>query len=127
MEIVMKRFIAATALASSALFSASVFAHHPAEAIVSDEIWEMVNTQLEEADSPHLTMDFSSMDRMVVTDIVGTDAEIDGILNAVNTLDTDNTITVISEDLGDGMTEIVIIENVESAAANDSAPQAPAR
>jgi hypothetical protein len=120
----MKKMLLATAVAM-AFGSTAAFAHHPAEDIVSDEIWDMVNTQLEESDSPHLTMDTSDMDNVVVTDIVGTTEEVDAVLSTINTLETDNTITVVSEDLGDGLTEIVIIENVVDSTAPGASSSAP--
>ena len=122
----MKKTLIATAFAMT-FASTAAFAHHPAEEIISDEIWDRINTQLEEADSPHLTMDFTEMDNVVVTDVVGTTEEIDAVLSTISTLETDNAVTVISNDLGDGMTEIVIIENVETAAPDSSAPRGPAR
>jgi len=63
----MKRFLIPGLLFLGALFSAPVLAHHAAEGIVSDDIWQMIDDLLEEADSPHLNIDFDNiMDSMAV-------------------------------------------------------------
>ncbi len=56
----MKQAIQAVVLASL-LTSFSAFAHHPAEAIVDAETWEMIDQNLEDVDSPHLDIDFTMM------------------------------------------------------------------
>ena len=43
------------------VFVAPVWAHHAAEGIVSDEIWDRIDQQLEDADSPHLNIDFDDV------------------------------------------------------------------
>ena len=35
------------------------FAHHPAEDIVDADTWLMIDSNLQEVDSPHLDLDFS--------------------------------------------------------------------
>ena len=61
----MKRLLILTLMFLGAIFTAQVWSHHPAEGIVSDDIWQMVNDNLEAADSPHLTIDLSDiMDSM---------------------------------------------------------------
>lgn len=49
------------AVFASLLTSFSAFAHHPAEAIVDAETWEMIDQNLQDVDSPHLDLDFTSM------------------------------------------------------------------
>jgi len=44
-----------------AMTASSVLAHHPAADIVDPVIYEMINENLEAADSPHLTMDLDTM------------------------------------------------------------------
>ncbi len=56
----MKKAIQIAAL-TSLLTSFSAFAHHPAEAIIDAETWEMIDQNLEDADSPHLDLDFTAM------------------------------------------------------------------
>lgn len=43
------------------VFVAPAWAHHAAEGIVSDEIWQMIDDRLEEAESPHLNIDFDDV------------------------------------------------------------------
>lgn len=56
----MKKAIQAAVLAS-VLTSFSAFAHHPAEEIIDAETWLMIDQNLEDADSPHLDLDFTAM------------------------------------------------------------------
>jgi hypothetical protein len=56
----MKKAIQAAVLASL-LTSFSAFAHHPAQAIVDAETWLMIDQNLQDVDSPHLDLDFTSM------------------------------------------------------------------
>lgn len=50
-----------TALLATLLASASAFAHHPAEDIVDEDIYAMIDENV--ADTPHADLDFSSMGR----------------------------------------------------------------
>lgn len=56
----MKKVIQAAVIAS-VLTSFSAFAHHPAEAIIDADTWAMIDQNLQEADSPHLDLDFDTM------------------------------------------------------------------
>lgn len=56
----MKKVIQAAVIAS-VLTSFSAFAHHPAEAIIDADTWAMIDENLQEADSPHLDLDFDTM------------------------------------------------------------------
>ena len=47
------------AVLTSLLTSFSAFAHHPAEDIVDEEIYEMIDENV--ADTPHADLDFTSM------------------------------------------------------------------
>lgn len=49
----MKRIMLGMAL-FGVIFSTSLWAHHAAEGIVSDEIWQMIDQNLIDAESPHL-------------------------------------------------------------------------
>jgi len=63
----MKRFLISGLTFLGVLFAAPVWAHHAAEGIVSDDIWQMIDDLLEAADSPHLNIDFDAiMDSMAV-------------------------------------------------------------
>ena len=47
------------------MFTAPAWSHHPAQGIVSDDIWQMVNDNLVAVGSPHLTIDLGDiMDSM---------------------------------------------------------------
>lgn len=68
----MKRLMILSLMFLGILFIAPAWSHHPAEGIVSDDIWQMVDGLLEEADSPHLTIDFDDvMDSMAVAAVPG--------------------------------------------------------
>ena len=54
----MKSMLQAAVL-TSLLASFSAFAHHPAEDIVDEETWAMIDEDV--ADTPHADLDFSSM------------------------------------------------------------------
>lgn len=54
----MKSMLQAAVL-TSLLTSFSAFAHHPAEDIVDEETWAMIDENV--ADTPHADLDFSSM------------------------------------------------------------------
>ncbi|MHB1430213.1 MAG: hypothetical protein ACYC5U_09145 [Rhodocyclaceae bacterium] len=55
----MKKAIQAV-LFTSLLASFSAFAHHPAQDIIDEETWLMIDGNMVEADSPHLDLDFTS-------------------------------------------------------------------
>lgn len=68
----MKRLMILSLLFLGALYIAPAFSHHPAEGIVSDDIWQNIDDMLEEADSPHLNIDFDDvMDSMGVAEVPG--------------------------------------------------------
>jgi hypothetical protein len=68
----MKRLLVLSLMLLGMLFIAPAWSHHPAQGIVSDDIWQMVDDLLEEADSPHLTIDFDDvMDSMAVAAVPG--------------------------------------------------------
>jgi len=54
----MKSMLQAAVL-TSLLASFSVLAHHPADDIVDEETWAMIDENV--ADTPHADLDFSSM------------------------------------------------------------------
>lgn len=62
----MKKAIQATLIASL-LTSMSAFAHHPAEAIIDADTWAMIDQNLQDADSPHLDLDFDDMGSSAAT------------------------------------------------------------
>ena len=49
------------------VFVAPLWAHHAAEGIISDDVWEMIDQNLQDVESPHLNIDFDDvMDSMRV-------------------------------------------------------------
>ena len=63
----MKRFLILALMTLGVLAAAPAWSHHAAEGIVSDDIWQMIDGLLEDADSPHLNIDFDDvMDSMGV-------------------------------------------------------------
>lgn len=68
----MKRLMILSLVFLGIAFIAPAWSHHPAEGIVSDDIWQMIDGMLAEADSPHLTLDFDDvMDSMGVVNVPG--------------------------------------------------------
>jgi uncharacterized membrane protein YgcG len=63
----MKKVIQAAVIASL-LTSLSAFAHHPAEAIIDADTWDMIDQNLVDADSPHLDLTFDTMGSASTTD-----------------------------------------------------------
>ena len=57
----MKKAIQAVVF-TSLLASFSAYAHHPAQDIIDEATWLMIDENMVEADSPHLELDFT--DRM---------------------------------------------------------------
>ena len=63
----MKRLMILSLMFLGIFFIAPVWSHHMAEGIISDDIWQMVDQQLEESNSLHnITID-QVMDSMAVT------------------------------------------------------------
>jgi len=72
-----------------------LFAHHPAEDIVDEEIFAFIDSMV--ADTPHATLDFDEMGNMVITtDFVSTaEAMIQqGLLSHISLLDGDVTMNI---------------------------------
>jgi hypothetical protein len=66
----MKKVIQAVML-TTLLTSLSAFAHHPAEAIIDADTWLMIDQNLQDADSPHLDLDFDAMGSSTDTSVGG--------------------------------------------------------
>lgn len=68
----MKRLMILSLMFLGILLVAPAFSHHAAEGIVSDDIWQRIDSMLEDADSPHLNIDFDNvMDSMGVAETRG--------------------------------------------------------
>lgn len=90
------------------MFSTAVIAHHPAEGIVDEEVYEMIDTLV--ADTPHATLDLTTMDPTITTQtIVSLDKMLDdGLLDYIGMLDGD--VTVIIEFNDDRSVTMTIIQ-----------------
>lgn len=86
----MKKLMMTGMMFFAILLVTPAWSHHPAEGIVSDEIWDMVDGMLVEADSPHLDIDFDGeMDTMgnttmVVSSMVVNDDEVADYMEAID-------------------------------------------
>lgn len=57
----MKRLTIWSMVFLGALFMAPAWSHHPAEDIISDDVWQRIDDHLTEIDSPHLNIDFDDV------------------------------------------------------------------
>jgi hypothetical protein len=57
----MKSTVMISALLLGSLLAGPAWSHHAAEGIVSDEIWQMIDDNLQAVDSPHLDIDFTDI------------------------------------------------------------------
>lgn len=64
----MKRIVLSMTLLGI-VFSAGLWAHHAAEGIISDDIWNTIDQNLIEADSPHLDFDPDNPGNLMELDI----------------------------------------------------------
>jgi len=112
-EYFMKKLSATLMIASAALFAGQAMAHHPAADIISDDVWERINDQLEAADSPHLDMDFTMMDNTILTSVEVETEMVPDVLGAVSSVN-DGTLMVSTQETGQNLTTITIVETVGS-------------
>lgn len=85
------------------MFAAPVWAHHAAEGIISDDVWQMIDDNLTIVDSPHLTIEF---DDIMNSMRVGEDPDDDGSLFLLSS------ITVLVEDVDDYMAVVEEVMNL---------------
>ena len=106
-------------------FSPTTWSHHAAEGIVSDEIWDMVDSLLIDADSPHMELDLDTMGRpSIVTSIVVEEEDLDFALDAIDEGLAEinrgaSSVLVIPVDLGGGLIEIGIYEPIGNGMSQD--------
>ena len=79
----MRKILAPLALLAFVAFSGAASAHHAAEGIVSDDIWEMIDDLLVSAGSPHLDLDFTMMGGAVMTTVEVDASMVPDVLAAV--------------------------------------------
>lgn len=118
---IMKNFLAALFLLTAFSFSANSYAHHAAEGIISDDLWQMIDDMLEAADSPHLDLDFTLMDSAIVTTMEVDTSMVNYVIAAIETLnngrlmvstttiDTDLTLITVVETVGQGESQVVYL------------------
>ena len=90
------------------MFSTAVIAHHPAEGIVDEDVYAMIDALV--VDTPHATLDLTTMDPTITTQtIVSLDKMLDdGLLDYIGMLDGD--VTVIIEFNDDRSVTMTIIQ-----------------
>lgn len=122
----MKKLMMISMMFFAILLVTPAWSHHPAEGIVSDEIWDMVDQMLVDADSPHLTIDFDNiMESMgsstqvsstVVSDddvqyfVEAFDIAVDELSQNNNGLEPSVSYEIVP--LAENMTEIIIYETL---------------
>lgn len=107
----MKKLFASLLLLASVASGGTAYAHHMAEGIVSDDIWQMIDDLLVAADSPHLDLDFTTMGSAIVSSIEVESDMVDDILAAMQAYN--NGRLVVATQPGDnGLTEIIIVETI---------------
>lgn len=92
------------------LMALPVYAHHPAEGIVDDEVYAMIDEMV--ADTPHATIEFDSdmgTSETIITTRTPRELEnliTDGLLTYIGMLDGDVSLTIEFEDRSVVMTVI---------------------
>ena len=130
----MKKLMILGMMFSAVLLVTPAWSHHPAEGIVSDEIWAMVDSMLVEADSPHLDINFEDIQSSMgsstqVSSVVVDTGEVQDFIDAINIafddLSENNngmeaTIEVVTMSVSgeDNITEVIIYETLGYAPAN---------
>jgi hypothetical protein len=109
----MKHLFATLFMLSAVTFSVQASAHHMAEGIISDELWEMIDDQLEAADSPHLDLDFTLMGNTIVTTVEVDTTLVNDVLATISSVN-NGRLMVSTQETSPNLTEIVIVEQVGS-------------
>lgn len=107
----MKKFATTIMMLTAMIFTAQASAHHAAEGIISDELWQMIDDLLEAADSPHLDLDFTMMDNTVITTVEVDTAMVNDVLAAISSVN-NGRLMVATQNTDPGLTEIIIVEPV---------------
>ena len=107
----MKNLLAALLVATAFFFSANSYAHHMAEGIISDDLWQMIDDLLEAADSPHLDLDFELMDNAIITTMEVDTSMVNDIVAVIETLN-NGRLLVSTTTTEPGLTLITIVETI---------------
>lgn len=106
-------------------FTFMALAHHPAEDMVDEDIYEEITLMV--ADTPHADMEFVEDETMAATtididDMGSTDDLIaDGLLDDVSLLDGEVTVTITFPEVAAAPS---ILRSVESLSGNNNGPEA---
>ena len=100
----MKSTVMISALLLGSLLAGPAWSHHAAEGIISDDVWQMIDDNLEAVDSPHLNIDFDDVmgSMRVAEDDDGDMYLVSGI--TVNPEDVDDYMAVIEVTLEEANT-----------------------
>lgn len=107
----MKPVTAAVALIAGVLFNVQAQAHHAAEGIISDDLWQMIDDRLEDADSPHLDLDFTMMDNAIITTIEVDTSLVDEMLTTISSVN-QGRLLVATQPTAPDLTEIIVVEPI---------------
>lgn len=148
----MKQRVMLSAFLLGSMLSGLTWSHHAAQGIVSDDVWQMIDDNLEAAESPHLNIDFDDVmgsmrvyesddgDLFLVSNIVVYSADVDDYMAVIEptleefstmpagTLDSGNASAAFIEiiDLESGFSEILLYEPIGNGASQVAPPPAPA-
>ena len=113
----MRKTIAALATLIPFFVAAPVYAHHMAEGIVADDIYEMIDLNLE--GTPHLDLDLTTIGTMAVIEVTVHADDVDEVLDSISDAlrgqgtQVESSLDVtISEPDDDGLVTIEIIERI---------------
>lgn len=124
----MKRLMILSLVFLGVLLVAPAFSHHAAEGIVSDDIWQRIDSMLEEADSPHLNIDFDNvMDSMGVVERPGGGEYCSGNNDCGGGLLLETSIVVLTEDADEYLAaiDIVVADSNRAPSGKVSSGRAP--
>ena len=112
----MKRIIEGFAfLISLLLIATPVMAHHAAEGIVSDDIWQAIDDNLTDANSPHQDMELD-LDSMMTDDVLVSTMRVPneavGETLAIIEEEANGGVTVSTTPVGNNFTVITITETI---------------
>jgi hypothetical protein len=115
----MKKSLAFVAALIPFCVAGPLAAHHMAEGIVADDIYEMITTNLEDADSPHLDLNLTTSGDMAIVTVTVPEDDVSVVLTSISDALTgqgeqvNSSIEIdISEPDADGMVTITVTEDL---------------
>lgn len=117
----MRKIFAAATAAIPLIVAAPAFAHHMAEGMVADDVYDMIEINL--ADSPHLELDLTTAgtesDPMAVLTTTVLEEDVSAVLTSISDARrgqgaqvTSSLDVNISETDSDGLVTITVLENI---------------